>query len=53
MICEKTSKRPSGDSTLASEDVYIRRLGEGNLLHQFNGVKVEGHIRSLQDLISA
>ena len=27
--------------------------GEGNLLHQFNGVKVEGHIRSLRDLVSA
>ena len=27
--------------------------GEGNLLYQFRGVNVEGHIRSLRDLVSA
>ncbi len=49
---------------LREKDMYGRKVmsvdrstfvidGAGNLLHQFNGVEVEGHIRSLLDLVSA
>ena len=64
LLSDPDTKVCEAYGVLQEKDVYGKKVmginrttfvidGEGKLLHHFQGVNVEGHIRSLLDLIRA